>query len=774
MIPYNHNRSVCSVTLYVFMPFFLRKNGDSLFPDLSQRLDIRSVLDRMPLLITQEDASGHFTYWNTYAERMTGYFKKEVIGKMGPDDFHVKIGEAQHVRREIDKKGMVMKETTWKTKDGKTVSVRINVTSTKNAETKAQYVGFVQDITEQVKERNLLRQAEEQFHNLAEHSLQGIILARGLPVEIVYANKTVAKMLGYSLREFIKFSGDRLEVLIHPDDRFLFFERYRNRLLGKRFLPNYEFRAIHKNGETRWFEIYSVKTTFRGEPAIQATFFDITDRKRAEEALRFSEVRFHKLFETAQDGILLLDMATSKILDVNKSFVKLLGYTKRKLTGRIPWQCEFFKDPEQAQKAFERLKQRGREHCELVLATRSGKKIIGEFVSNQYSMDHARVAHCNVRDVTAQKEMRNILEMERKKYDSILQNIGECVIVIDDRGRMIFINRATTVLLGWRVKRMIGEPLSRWWRVTDETHPFAAQVCRPIQKVMREGCTITTTISEGYYCEREDGNRFPIVMTVSPVIEQGRPVNTIIVFRDVTYEYEIDKMKTEFVSLASHQFRTPTSSIQWNTEILLNGDAGQLTKEQREIIQDMERSNHRTIDLVNMLLSVSHLELGAFVIEPESIDVRALFKALLSDMQPVIARKKLRVQVVFSGTVKRQVADKKLMRILFENILSNAIKYSRTGGRIDVRIRKKDHGLFYAVKDQGIGIPKEQQASIFQKLFRAENARKHDPDGSGLGLYLVKLVLDRIGGRISMISKEECGSTFSLSIPSMKKRKGKI
>lgn len=242
----------------------------------------------------------------------------------------------------------------------------------------------------------------------------------------------------------------------------------------------------------------------------------------------------------------------------------------------------------------------------------------------------------------------------------------------------------------------------------------------------------------------------------------------------MTREKEIDKAKTEFVSLASHQLRTPLSAISWYTEMLLNGDAGEINEKQKEYLNEVYYGNQRMIDLVNALLNVSRIEMGSFIVEPEEVDVVTLFNSVVLELKQKIEQKRLNVVTNFSKNFPKLFLDKKLMRIILQNIFSNAVKYTQEMGTISIGAKVESGFLEVEVKDNGFGIPKDEQVKIFDKLFRATNVREKETDGTGLGLYIVKSILDHSGGSISFESVENEGTTFVVKIPStgMSKKDG--
>jgi signal transduction histidine kinase/ABC-type amino acid transport substrate-binding protein len=247
--------------------------------------------------------------------------------------------------------------------------------------------------------------------------------------------------------------------------------------------------------------------------------------------------------------------------------------------------------------------------------------------------------------------------------------------------------------------------------------------------------------------------------------EKHNPVKMVGVNYDVTHEKEVDLEKTEFVSLASHQLKTPIGSISWNLEMLENGDYGDLTDTQKEIVSEMYLMSRRMNELVNSLLNVSRIELGVFIIEPEPVDFGKLCDEVLLELKPRIETKKHEVLKTYTGNIQNIPADPKLLRIIFQNYLSNAVKYTQDHGKIEVKIVADSANVLVSVWNNGDPIPEKDKEKIFGKMFRASNAQAQDPDGNGLGLYLVKKIIENGGGKVWFESSKEKGTTFYISIP---------
>jgi PAS domain S-box-containing protein len=363
-------------------------------------------------------------------------------------------------------------------------------------------------------------------------------------------------------------------------------------------------------------------------------------------------------------------------------------------------------------------------------------------------------------------ERTKSLEMARAKEEAILHSIGDGLIATDEKGQIILINKTAEKLLEKESKNVMGKIFSETIRLEDEYGTSIPQDRHPVSMALLGNKISTRNVRETLYHARKDKSRFPLAIMVTPVTLEKKVIGTIKVFRDITNEHQIDRAKTEFVSLASHQLRTPLSTVSWYTEMLLEGNIGCLNEKQKKYLTEVYHGNQRMIELVNALLDVSRLELGTFTIEPKPTDMVRLAKSVIHEQTPQIDIRK--IELSFSPEKIPIInADPKLVRMIIQNILSNAIKYTPDGGKVKVSIslaNKKN--VLFKVTDNGYGIPKNQQDKIFTKLFRADNVREKDTDGTGLGLYIVKSVVENSGGKIWFEStKEKPGTTFFVTLP---------
>ncbi len=235
----------------------------------------------------------------------------------------------------------------------------------------------------------------------------------------------------------------------------------------------------------------------------------------------------------------------------------------------------------------------------------------------------------------------------------------------------------------------------------------------------------------------------------------------------------LNRAKSEFISMASHQLRTPLTAIKWHSKIIENAGKRKFTPSQRRAFSQIVNANERMIELINALLNVSRIEMGALGIEPKTVLVNEEIMASLKVCKTVARERKVNLTHEKLPEVVAQL-DPHLLGIILNNLLVNAIRYTPAGGKVAVALAKQGNYATISISDTGYGIPKAEQKQIFDKFFRASNAVERESTGTGLGLYLTKTLTEMLGGRIAFTSQEGKGSTFKVALPrsGLKKRVG--
>lgn len=350
---------------------------------------------------------------------------------------------------------------------------------------------------------------------------------------------------------------------------------------------------------------------------------------------------------------------------------------------------------------------------------------------------------------------------ERAKTEAVFTSIGDGAIATDEFGKITRINPAALKILGYKEKEVLGEWFPNVIITLDEDGSPVSLIDRPITRAFLTG----ETISEKAYFRTKAGIKLPVSVTVSPIIHNARPIGAIEVFRDISVEYEIDRMKSEFISLASHQLRTPLSAIKTYTHMLMDGYMGDVTAEQKRSLSTIVGASNRMNELISTLLNITRIESGSISVQPKVLSLRKLAEEALKELEHTAKSRDIKLSLIDSGGDYDVKTDSLIAKEIISNLASNAIKYTPDGGSVTLKLANRINSVVLGVQDTGLGIPKSAQDQIFTKFFRAPNVVKLETSGTGLGLYLVKGLATRLGGKVWFVSEENKGSTFYFSLP---------
>jgi PAS domain S-box-containing protein len=349
---------------------------------------------------------------------------------------------------------------------------------------------------------------------------------------------------------------------------------------------------------------------------------------------------------------------------------------------------------------------------------------------------------------------------EMARSEALFLSIGEGAIATDAEGRIERLNKVTVELLGFNEQELIGKPFRETIIATDDWGVPLPSTQRPITLALKTSSTVQRR--SHYRCK--DGSLLPVLITVSPIVLGNRTVGAVEVFRDISQDVEIEKTKSDFISIASHQLRTPATAVKMYLSMLLDGYAGKMNDKQAEYIRMAFNSNERQLHIVNDLLSTASAEAGKLRLTVSRVNVSKLVKRVVDEFLPTFKERKQTIHVnIAEGGFLR--ADSSYLKMVIENLLSNASKYTDRGGHITVTLENKERSIVLKVKDTGVGINAAQEAKLFRKFSRIDNPLSSEAGGSGIGLYLLKQIIDLHGGEVSVKSKEGQGTTFTVRLP---------
>lgn len=401
---------------------------------------------------------------------------------------------------------------------------------------------------------------------------------------------------------------------------------------------------------------------------------------------------------------------------------------------------------------------------------------IGYFVKKNRSKikirEEQQEAILNVlEDVEEEKNRSESLAKDLEKFRLAVENSSDHIVITSPDGTILFANNAVEKITGFSAKEIIGRKAGSGdlWGGTMGAKFY--------EKLWSEIKINRKTFLGEFGNHRKNGEKYTAYASIYPVLDKNKTVQFFVdIERDITHEKEVDRMKNEFISLASHQLRTPLSAMKWFSEILLHGDVGQLSGEQQEMVNNIYQSNERMIQLVNSLLNISRIESGRIIIDPVPTDLGGLVNEVVKELKNKIDAKKQKLVINIDNDLPKINLDPKLIGEVYKNLLTNAVKYSPEGGEIKVNIIRRGEEIISEVTDTGYGIPLTEQNKIFKKFFRGTNIVKIETDGTGLGLYLTKAIIDSSGGKIWFESRQGGGSTFkfSLNLAGVAPKKGEV
>jgi PAS domain S-box-containing protein len=498
---------------------------------------------------------------------------------------------------------------------------------------------------------------------------------------------------------------------------------------------------------------------------------DITEKKRSEEQIRQREERYRNIFDNASDAIATVDM-NDNVTSWNKGAETMFGWRADEIVGKkfgalvVP--SDFYS--ERGRLLKEAFSGKNRTGIETVRMRKNRTKVnVSLTTSPIFDERHEIVGVSGIfRDITVQKQDEEKLKLHTQelekltndllKFQLAVEHASDLTVITDKDGIVLYANRAAIGITGYSMNEIIGRKAGIFWGKQMDPK-FYRNFWNTIKKEKK--IFIGEVLNK-----RKNGEKYYAEMRISPIVNEAGDVLFFVgLERDITQEKEIDKAKTEFVSIASHELRTPLANMSLTVEMILDAIAGPLNSEQKKYLRGIYRDIRGMSSLVDALLNVSRIELRTLVVAPEPASLYEIAENVLKGIIPQVNRKGLKVTKIFDSALPVINIDRNLMRIILQNLLLNAVKYTPSGGKIGIEIKKDRDDALIRVFDNGCGVPKDQQGKLFQKLFRARNAIDARIEGVGLGLYIVKSIVVQCGGKIWIETEENIGTIIYVRIP---------
>ena len=522
------------------------------------------------------------------------------------------------------------------------------------------------------------------------------------------------------------------------------------------------FEWVHRRatGENFYANVLLSRDKIEGQYFLHAVVRDISESKKTEKILQDSEERFKSIFDEASDGILLVDAKTSNFYTANKTFCRQLGYNLEEIKKLKVADIHPQKNLPYVLAQFKKItKNESKTAKDIPVKRKDGSIFYADINTATIKIEGRSCLIGFFHDITERRALEQArVRISEAKEKVLLENMGEGVVATDQAGKIIFINRMAEKLLGWSAEQVMGRLVDQAWEIFDEKDQLVLVDKRPLTMALKNKTTIA---SSSYFYTRKDGAKFPVAINVAPVMVRNKIISAMEVFRDITQEKEIERAKSDFVSIASHQLRTPLTSIQWLTECL---EKETLTPRGQEYLNDIKTSVKNLNKLVELLLNVSRIQAGKISLFPQTVEAIDLVEKVMADLEPLYEKKDLAFTLESPAKIMMKT-DVSALQNIVQVLFSNAIDYTPVSGHIKVKIKKHGQKILLTVSDNGIGIPLKDQEYIFQEFKRASNAGRLKAAGIGMGLWLAKQAADSLGGRIWLQSREDQGSTFFVELP---------
>ncbi|MBU1062757.1 GHKL domain-containing protein [Patescibacteria group bacterium] len=371
-----------------------------------------------------------------------------------------------------------------------------------------------------------------------------------------------------------------------------------------------------------------------------------------------------------------------------------------------------------------------------------------ELKNKTKELEGSRVALLNILEDIDNERVK--AEEEKNKTLAVISHLTDGLLVFDNQNNLLLINPLAEKLLQVKNIEIVDKSLDELALLIDFFKVLLKIVGKEIKEVSRQEIVLRD---------------FTFEISSAQIIFDKNKDGSLIIIHDITREKAIERIKSEFISVAAHQLRTPLSAIKWVLKMALDGDVGKLTEEQYELLNKGYLSNERIIRLVNDLLDVSRIEEGKFGFNFKKTNFQEVVDVVISNTESLVLKNHQELKIEKPEKLPQIYLDKERMIMVLQNILSNAIKYTPEYGKIKIIIQVDKQFLYVKINDQGVGIPEKDQLKVFSKFFRAANVIKLETDGSGLGLFIAKNIIEEHKGKISLTSEEGVGTEVCFSIP---------
>jgi PAS domain S-box-containing protein len=598
-----------------------------------------------------------------------------------------------------------------------------------------------------------LRASEQRYRSLFESVPIG--LYRSTPEgRIVDANDALVQMLGYPSREKL-LETPAQALFCDPADR----QRWQAEMDAKGVVSYFVTQLKRYDGTPIWVvdRARAVRDPQGTILYYDGSLVDITEQRRSEEALRASEARYRALVESSPDGIGIHQ--DGRIVFINPAGARLLGAQgPDELVGKSVMDLLHPDYREVVRERIQRSLATGQPAPPLTekFIRLDGTVIDVEVTAVPIIWEGRPAMQVVFRDITERKRMEEELKASEERYRDLFENANDGIYILDRAGRIVSFNRKAEEITGYTVEEVRGQS----YTLLVSSGPERKKARRAFLKNMR-GQPDKTELT----IIRKDGREVILELSTRPILQGGQIVGIQGIARDITERKELERLKSDFISTVSHELRTPLTSIKGYVDLVLAGDVGPLTPEQKEFLTIVSQNTTRLTELINDLLEIERLESGRIEFEFAELDLAEVLENVARSLHVNAEQKGLEFLTEIPSGLKVR-GDRDRLTQVFLNLLSNAIKYT-PAGTVELRAHQEDDAVVVEVRDTGIGISESDLQKLFQKFFRSDNPYVRKVGGTGLGLSIAKAIVERHGGTITVTSQLGQGSTFTVRLPAL-------
>jgi PAS domain S-box-containing protein len=757
---------------------------------------------------SMSDENGIIKETNDSFVSMWGFSnKKEVIGK-SIGSFFADKKEAIPVLISLKKIGRWTGDFIAKRKDGSTFIAHGPAASIVDSDNKlVGYSSSVYDVSKERKSKEELKESRERYSTLANTIGVGAIL-HDADTSVILSNPQASKILGLTEEQMRgKKAISPLWKFVREDGRNMPLSEYPVNKIFREKKPISDYIAGINRPDRDYITWVNVSATpiLDKENKIRyasITFADITEKKGAEEEIKrlnkelsqkaeTIEEKYKTLYESSADAIMILEPPIWKFTAGNPATMKMFGIRSEAEFKQLgPWDVSPKKQPdgqlssEIAKKHIMLAMKNGSRLIEWTHKKLNGKEFQTTVLLTKLKINGKEVLQATVRDVSEQKkteqqiEDRNIeLEEQKAFLNSIIDNVPNMIFVKDAKNlKFELFNKAGEKLLGQKNSQMIGK---------DDYDFFPKKQAKFF--IEKDKATLNTgkllDIAEEPI-QTPSGERILHTKKIPVLDKEKNPLYLLGISEDITHKIEarekilqankelqeLDILKNKFLTVTSHELKTPLTPAKIQTQMLLEGDLGELNDGQKKSFDIILRNINRLDHLIGDILEISRLRDEGFQLKPKKLEIGKIIKNVLKNQIPVAAKKKIKLTYVKGKNIPAIQGDESRLEEVLTNLVDNAIKFTEKGS-IKIYTKKESGKLLVRVVDTGVGISKRDLKSLFQPFYQAEPMYTRKHGGTGLGLSIAKAIIQRHGGEMNIKSKLGEGSEFYFTIPTERLKK---